>query len=235
MAVKKTDEEKNLHKEHRKRMKEKFLKYGYEVLSDHEMVELLLYFSIPYKNTNKTAHRLLEEYGSFSALIDADYEDLSNLNIKDVKDNTACLIRVIFACISKYISEKNDLSGARLTPQNVSVYAKNLFFGHSEELCYALLLDKDCYVKKIRVISTGSMNSTPIYPREVVKFVVSQEEPYVMVLHNHPNGTAKPSVQDIEVTKSLINALSYVDVRLIDHIIVAGDSVVSMAESCDIF
>lgn len=230
-----TSAEKNLHKDHRKRMKDKFLNYGHEALSEHEFVELLLYFSIPYKNTNETAHQLLKEYGSFSAMIDAEYESLRKLDIKDMKDNSACLFKVILACISRYISQKNDLSKAQITPQNVGVYAKNLFFGHSEEICFAVLLDKDCYVKKVKVISTGSMTSTPMYPREIVKFAVSQDEPYLMVLHNHPNGTAKPSDQDIEVTKALINALNYVDVRLIDHIIVAGDNVVSLAKDYEIF
>ena len=85
------------------------------------------------------------------------------------------------------------------------------------------------------MISKGTINATPIYPREVVKYAVSYDEPYVIIMHNHPGGTAQPSESDIEVTKTLINALSYVEVRLIDHIIVAGDQVVSMAKDYNIF
>lgn len=231
----KEKEDKNLHTGHRQRLKNKFLTYGYEVLSEHEFLELLLFYSVPCKNTNDLAHKLLEEFGSFSQLIETDYETLRKLDIKDMKDNSACLFKLILACASMYIKQKNDISKTQITPQNIGVFAKNLFYGHSEEVSYALLLDKDCYVKKIKQISKGTMNATPMYPREVVKFAVSYEEPYVVVMHNHPNGTAKPSDNDIEVTKTLINALNYVDVRLVDHVIVAGEHVVSMAREYNIF
>ena len=232
---KKKEENNKLHTGHRQRLKEKFLTYGYEVLSEHEFLELLLYFSVPYKNTNELAHNLMREFGSFSQIIETDYETLRKLDIKDMGDNSACLFKVILACASKYIAQKNDISKAQITPQNIGVFAKNLFYGHSEEVSYALLLDKDCYVKKVKQISKGTINSTPMYPREVVKFAVSYEEPYVIVMHNHPNGTAKPSDNDIEITKTLINALNYVDVRLVDHVIVAGEKVISMAKDYDVF
>lgn len=90
-------------------------------------------------------------------------------------------------------------------------------------------------MKKVKLISRGTLNATPIYPREVIKLAVSHEEPYVMIMHNHPGGTPKPSEKDIEVTKTLINALSYAEVRLIDHVIVAGEQVISMAQEYDIF
>lgn len=224
-----------LHTGHRQRLKEKFLTYGHEVLSDHEFLELLLFFSVPYKNTNELAHKLLNEFGSFSQLIEAEYETLKNLDIKDMKDNSACLMKLILAAVNRYNSEKNDITRTQITPQNIGIFAKNLFYGHNEEVSYALLLDRDCYVKKVKMISKGTLNATPIYPREVIKLAVSHEEPYVMIMHNHPGGTPKPSEKDIEVTKTLINALSYAEVRLIDHVIVAGDQVLSMAMEYDIF
>ena len=228
-------EKENIHKGHRQRLKQKFLTYGHEVLSEHELLELLLFFSVPYKNTNELAHKLLNEFGSFSGIIEADYETLRNLDIKDMKDNSACLLKLVLSCVSRYNSQKNDISKAQITPQNIGIFAKNLFYGHNEEVSYALLLDKECYVKNIKMISKGTINATPIYPREVIKFAVSHDEPYMMIMHNHPSGTANPSESDVKATKSLINALSYAEVRLIDHVIVAGDSVVSMAKESDIF
>lgn len=223
----------NVHKGHRERLKNKFLNHSEAVLSEHEFLELLLFFSVPQKNTNELAHKLLAEFGSFSQLIEADYEVLRN--IEGVKDHTACLLKVALSCASKYISEKNDISKMKITPHNIGTFAKNLFLGHNEEVSYALLLDKDCYIKKVKRISIGTMGYTPIYPREIVKFALSQNEPYLIMMHNHPNGTAQPSEADIETTKSLINALSYVDVRLVDHVIVAGNNTISLAKDYGLF
>ena len=225
----------NIHKDHRKRLKKKFLTYGHEVLSEHEFLELLLFFSVPYKNTNELAHKLLIEFGSLSGVLEADYETLRSLDIKDMKDNSACLMKALMSCVHRYNAQKNDITKTKITPQNISIFAKNLFYGQNDEVSYALLLDRECYVKKVKLLSKGTINSTAIYPREVIKLAVSHEEPYMMIMHNHPHGTPNPSAQDIEVTKSLINALSYAEVRLIDHVIVAGEQVVSMAKITDLF
>lgn len=225
----------SLHAGHRQRLKEKFLKYGHDVLSDHEFLELMLFFSIPYKNTNEIAHKLLMEFGSFSQLLETEYETIRNLEIKGMADNTACLLKVAMAIVARYNREKNDISKKRITPDNIRFYAKNLFYGYNEEVSFALLLDKECYVKKVKLLSKGTINSAPIYPREVVKFAISYDEPYVMVLHNHPNGITEPSKEDFQVTETLKNALNYVEVRLIDHIIVAGEKVVSMAKDYNFF
>ena len=223
----------NVHSGHRERLKGKFLNHGEEVLSEHELLELLLFFSVPQKDTNELAHKLLNEFGSVSQLIETDYEVLRN--VEGVKDHTACLLKVVLSFASKYISQKNDISKTRITPQNIGTFAQNLFLGHNEEASYALMLDKDCYIKKVKRISTGTMNYTPMYPREVVKFALSQNEPYLIIMHNHPNGTPQPSEDDIVTTKTLINALNYVDVRLVDHIIVAGNRIVSLAKDYNIF
>lgn len=223
----------NVHKGHRDRLKNKFLTYGENVLSEHEFLELLLFFSVPQKDTNELAHKLINEFGSFSQLVEADYEVLRNVD--GVKDHTACLLKVALSCATKYISQKNDISKTRITPDNIGTFAQNLFLGHNEEASYALLLDKDCYIKKVKRISTGTMSYTPMYPREVVKFALSQNEPYLIMMHNHPNGTPQPSEEDIETTKTLINALSYVDVRLVDHVIVAGSQIVSLAKDYNLF
>ena len=225
----------NIHKDHRKRLKDKFLTYGHEVLSEHEFLELLLFFSVPYKNTNELAHKLLNEFGSLSGIMEADYETLRSLDIKDMKDNSACLMKALLSCVHRYNAQKNDITKTKITPQNISIFAKNLFFGHSDEVSYALLLDRECYVKKVKKLSEGTINTTAIYPREVLKLAVAHEEPYMMIMHNHPHGTPEPSDQDIEVTRSLINALSYAEVRLIDHVIVAGDEVISMAKVTNLF
>ena len=227
------EEHSALHKKHRARLKEKFFKYGLDGLEDHEIVELLLFYSIPVKNTNEIAHRLINEYGRLSDILEADTENLAK--VEGLGMHSAVFFKLILAVVNKYLNEQNDIVNAMLTPKNVDKYIKNLFYGHTNEVAYALLLDKDCVVKKVKKLSTGTVNAAPLYPREVVKLAVNERYPYMMLAHNHPNGNAMPSQNDFKITKTIELALSFVDVRLVDHVIVSGDDVISLAKNYKFF
>lgn len=225
-------EQSTLHEKHRERLKAKFLEFGADGLERHELVELLLFYAIPRQNTNELAHRLVNEYGRLSDILEADFESLVSVN--GISGHSATLFKVVLACVNRYMKEQNDVANAMLTPQNIDKYIKNLFYGHTNEVAYVLLLDKDCVVRKVKKLSTGTVNAAPIYPREVVKLAVNEKYPYLMLAHNHPNGNAMPSPDDLKITKTIEIALEFVEVRLIDHIIVSGDKVVSIASNYDI-
>lgn len=229
---------KNLHEGHRARLKEKFLKAldegnAEDVLLDHEFLELLLFFSIPVKNTNEIAHRLINEFGTISAIFDAEISSL--LQIEDFGEKSALLFKVVSTAAKRYINDVNDIKTARLTPENVHMYIKNLFYGHTNEIAYILFLDSECVVRKIQRLSSGTVNATPLYPRDVVKMAVNERYPYVMLAHNHPNGNAMPSEEDLRMTRIIDAALTFIDVRLVDHVIVSGEKVMSLAKSFNFF
>ena len=223
------EEHNTLHEKHRERLKEKFLEFGLDGLEDHELVELLLFYAVPRQNTNEIAHRLINEYGRLSDILEADTENL--MKIKGISKHSAVLFKLILASVNKYMNEQNDIANAMLTPQNIDKYIKNLFYGHTNEVAYALLLDKECVVKKVKKLSTGTVNAAPIYPREVVKLAVNERYPYILLAHNHPNGNAIPSQIDLKVTKTIELALNFVEVRLVDHVIVSGEKVISLAKN----
>lgn len=223
----------DLHKEHRKRLREKFLKVGAEGLATHELIELLLFYAIPMKDTNETAHQLIKEYSRVTDILEASPESLAE--IEGLGENSAILFKLILAIMNKYMTEQNDLVNAMLTPKNIDKYIKNLFYGHTNEVAYAILMDKDCVVKKVKMLSTGTVNSAPLYPREVVKLAVNEHYPYMILAHNHPNGNAIPSQNDFKITKTIELALNFVDVRLVDHIIVSGNDVISLAKNYKVF
>lgn len=222
------EEKENPHKFHRKRLKEKFMKYGLDALEDHEFLELILFYAIPMKNTNEMAHDLINEFGSFKDILEADIENLEQ--IEGLSEHSALLFKIILASANKYINSVNNIANARLTPENINIYVKNLFYGHTNEVAYVLLLDKDCVVRKVKKMSQGTVNATPLYPREVVKLAVNERYPYMIIAHNHPGGSPIPSKEDLYITKTIELALNFVDVRLVDHIIVAGERVVSIAK-----
>ena len=227
------EERSALHQKHRERLKEKFLEFGLDGLEDHELVEILLFYAIPRQNTNEIAHRLINEFGRLSDILEADTENL--MRIKGISKHSAVLFKLILASINKYMNEQNDIVNAMLTPKNINKYIKNLFYGHTNEVAYALLLDKDCVVKKVKKLSSGTVNAAPLYPREVVKLAVNERYPYMLLAHNHPNGNAMPSQNDFKITKTIELALNFVDVRLVDHVIVSGDDVISLAKSYKFF
>ena len=228
----------NIHKNHRQRMREKFalaLEEGNvdSVFRDHELLEILLYTAIPRKNTNDIAHYLMDEFGSIGGIVDADKEQLEK--VFGMGENAAVLVKLVSTLAKRYINDVNDIKNTRLTPLNISSYIKNLFYGHTNEIAYLLFLDKDCVVRKIKRLASGTVNATPIYPREVVKLAVNERYPYVILAHNHPNSNSMPSAADMEMTKIIDKALSFVEVRLVDHVIVANDKVTSLAKNFKFF
>ena len=100
-------EHNTLHEKHRERLKEKFMEFGIDGIEDHELVELLLFYAIPRQNTNETAHRLMNEFGRLSDILEADAENLTA--IKGVSSHSATLFKLILACINKYMTEQNDI------------------------------------------------------------------------------------------------------------------------------
>lgn len=224
----------NIHKDHRQRMREKFINALEDgsvdnVFQDHELLEILLYTAIPRRNTNDIAHYLIDEFGSIGGIVDADKEQLEK--VYGMGENAAVLVKLVSTLAKRYINDVNDIKNTRLTPLNIGSYIKNLFYGHTNEIAYLLFLDKDCVVRKIKRLASGTVNATPIYPREVVKLAVNERFPYVILAHNHPNSNSMPSAADIEMTKIIEKALSFVEVRLVDHVIVANDKVTSLAKN----
>lgn len=218
----------NPHKNHRKRLKDKFLEFGIDALEDHEFLELILYYAIPMKNTNDMAHDLVSEFGEFKDILEADIENLKKID--GISEHAALLFKVILAAVNKYINNVSNIAEARLTPENINFYIKNLFYGETEETAYLLLLDKKCIVRKLRKISRGTITSAKVCPREIVKIAVNDRYPYVMLAHNHPGGSPIPSKADLYTTRMIEQALLYVDVRLVDHVIVSGERVISLAK-----
>lgn len=228
----------NLHEGHRNRLREKFVNAVEDgsvddMLQPHELLELLLYNAIPRQNTNELAQKLMKEFGRLSDVVDADISRL--MQVPGVGDKTAVLIKLISSMAKCYINEVNDIKNMRLTPLNIDGYIRNLFYGHTDEIAYLLFLDENCVVRKVKRLESGTVDETPIYSREIVKLVVNERYPYVMLAHNHPNSTSMPSAADMEVTKIIDKALTFINVRLVDHVIVAKDKVTSLARNFNFF
>ncbi len=219
-------ERKNIHKGHRERLKRKFLSMNGEDLEPHELLEILLFYALPQKNTNEIAHELLRTFGSVAGVLEADINDL--VKVEGIKEHTATLLKLQLAVFRTYLKEKNDMKNRVLTEEMVPGYVKSLFFGYKDEAMFAIMLDVEKRLISAVKISEGTKYKAPLYSRELIRRVMEANADYVILAHNHPSGDVTPSKGDLHTTNVAEVALSYVNVRLLDHLVVAGEKYTSV-------
>lgn len=218
-----------IHDGHRQRLKERFLKEGLDHFDDLYVLEILLFYCCPRKDTNETAHNLLDRFGSFAQVLEASYEDLQK--VPGIGEHAACFLNLVHQVFRRYqISKAKNITilhgitecGAYLVPR---------FYERKNEVVYMLCLDAKCKLLSCKEMGEGSVNSAGVPMRRIVEHALSTNATSVILAHNHPSGLALPSVEDIHTTKALATALAAVDVVLVDHLIISDGDFVSMVQS----
>ncbi|MBQ2696182.1 MAG: DNA repair protein RadC [Clostridia bacterium] len=218
-----------MHKGHRKRMKERYLKDGgFENFAPHEILEMLLYSTIARGDTNPVAHELIEKFGSLANVFDAEPAALKQ--VKGIGESSAFLLSMIPHLSRVYNQAKWDRKVMLGTVDLAGQYAINLFIGKSHEEFRIICVDSNRQVFYQGVVTKGTINEVPAYPRLVVEEVLKHKAQNVLFAHNHPSGSVFPSEGDMEATKQLMKAFEAIDVNILDHIIVSGNQYYSMAE-----
>ncbi|MBE6885979.1 MAG: DNA repair protein RadC [Oscillospiraceae bacterium] len=217
------------HSGHRERLRKRFTSAGLNGFQPHEILELLLCYSIPRKDTNELAHRLLERFGSLSAVFDAPAEQIARVD--GIGMHSALLIKLIPAVSSEYLADKYS-EGTILGESKV---AGNFFMprliSQSVETMVIALLDNKNKLLKYETLATGSVTQVPVLVRSAVEAALHANASRALLAHNHPSGIAIPSDEDIELTHNVYSALSLIDVALLDHIVVGGNDFISLKES----
>lgn len=222
----------NVHIGHRKRMRDEVvLQNSFDGLSDHRILELLLFYGIPRKDTNEIAHSLLEKFGSLTAVLDADFEEL--VSVKGMTRNAATLVKTVMPIARRYQDEKYKAGYSFKNIDEIGEFLMNRHMGRKNETFGITCLDSGGKLVNFKIINEGVANTVGITWRDVATVVLNHNAPCVIISHNHTSGNALPSDNDIEMTIELKNALSQLGTRLLDHIIVAGDDYVSLAQSAN--
>ncbi len=221
----------NLHEGHRERLRKRFLKDGLESFEDHNVLELLLFYSISRKDTNEEAHALINEFGSLSNVFDAGYEELCK--VKGIGERTASLIKLMPALFQKYETDKLNKDGVILnSAELVAKYTSKYFKGLTEERLYLLCLDSNSEVISFDLVSSGTVNSTPLNNRMIIEKAFNTKAASIILVHNHPSGITAPSRMDIDATRDIAYAINLIGLRLSDHIIIGhGDEFFSFRRS----
>ena len=227
-ATKSSGGTKHPHGGHRQRLRELFTSEGLDALNDHQVLEILLFYGIPRKDTNVIAHRLMEHFGSLSAVMEADCGAVAKAG--GITDYAAALLCMAPSLSRRYIQDRWKDKPCLDSTMKAGEYAVALFIGRQRESFHVICLDAQCRVTKSELVCEGTLNEVPIYPRSIIEAVLRHNAISVILAHNHPGGTPKPSRADIDVTARLKDALNAIAVKLVDHIVVAGCSYISLAE-----
>lgn len=220
------------HRGHRERMKEKLLQTGLEKFPEHEMLELLLYFGIPFKDTNIIAHNLLKKFGSFSSVLEASVEDL--MTVKGMTKNAAILLHFLPDFFREYRKNKINQKKPIVNVDDIlPLIEANLHFREMESF-YVICLNANQRI--IAIVETGvaELSSVLLSPRAIMDIALRYKAVNIIIAHNHPSGNVLPSDSDIALTIDIKHMLKGIDVELVDHIIVSDDKAYSFYLSGEI-
>ena len=217
-----------LHDGHRQRMKERFARHGLDSFAEHEVLELLLYYAIPRRDTNELAHTLLDRFGSLERVLLAPREEL--MKVPGVGEGAALLLTLVPA-VSQYTHRHAPQETILNSVDASGRYFMRLLRHERRELLYQACLDGKGKLLSCRCLSEGGVNMAAVTLRQIVEHALLSGASSVLLAHNHPSGIALPSASDRHMTLQVRDALATMGIRLTDHIIVADDDFVSMAQS----
>lgn len=219
----------NLHIGHRERLRQRFLAEGLENFAPHEVLEFLLFNTIPRGDTNPLAHRLLMHFGSLSAVFDAKYEDL--LKVEGIGPKSAMLICSVQGLSKAYLSDQGKKKPIIKTTDDMAKYLQSRFLGANSERFYIVCLDDKRSVLQCQLLKEGQVDRVKVDMRHIVDVILRSPTTAVVLAHNHPAQFALPSKEDIVLTKHIMDVLKSLNVNVLDHIVFSKSDCVSMRNS----
>ena len=217
-----------LHEGHRQRLLRRFIEEGLDKIEPHNKLELLLFYAIPRRDTNEIAHRLLDTFGSFSAVLDAPMEELEK--IPGIGASSAAYLKLLGQTAQAYYTDQQkDI--CLDTTRKAGEYLMPRFIGRTQEAVCLVCLDQKCRVLNASIIHEGSVHAAEVNVRKIISTALKFNATGVILAHNHPGGVALPSQEDLSTTRHIEQALGVVGIHLMDHIIIAERDFVSLADS----
>ncbi len=206
---------KNVHEGHRQRMKKYFVQNGFKGLEEHQILEMILFYAVPRKDTNLMAHRLLDRYGSIAKVCDAPIDTLKN--DFGLSESTAVLLKMIPEMARVYSESKHTAEIIDL--DNAADILRSKFIGANVEKVALALGTANGRLIMCDIVCEGSINATEMPIRKIVDLALRHNAKYAYVAHNHPSELCLPSRPDLETTRMLSETLYSIGVVLADHII----------------
>ncbi|MHA7873588.1 MAG: RadC family protein, partial [Hyphococcus sp.] len=203
---------------HRERLRARFRKTGVDGLHDYELLELVLFRAIPRRDVKPLAKELINTFGGFAEALAAPVERLTE--IKGVSENVAQELKIVQAAAVK-LAQARVLKRPVISSWNALLsYCRAAMADEKTELFRILFLDKKNILIADEVQQRGTVDHTPVYPREVVKRALELGASAIILVHNHPSGDPTPSQADIAMTAQIVDAAKALNIRVHDHLII---------------
>ena len=216
-----------VHSGHRGRMRQRYLESGFTDFQPHEVLEMLLYYGIPRRDTNEIAHRLLERFGSLHGVLSANPQELKQEPY--ISENAAVLI-TMFRSVLQYDAEAHIAGAVLDNYRKVCKFFADQYLFEEREIIRAVLLDENLRVLRCEIVSAGHPSASQMTVRQLTELAQRAGSNTMILAHNHSHGPAKISGEDIAATRQLVPSLLQAGITLVDHVVVCGDTAVSMRE-----
>jgi len=214
---------------HRRRLRERFKKNQTAGMHDYEILELLLTYAIPRRDVKPCAKELIKRFGTLSGVLDAEQKELES--VAHIGPVSSTLLRLIKEICAVYLAGKMHQREGVSSPQAVLDFARVKLAGLPRESFMVIFLNTKNRVLSQEIIHEGTVDRAIIYPRRIVEEALARHAASLIFVHNHPSGDAEPSPEDKQLTRSLVEAASTIDLRVLDHIIVGKEGYFSFMEN----
>lgn len=209
--------------------REKLLQCGAQSLTDTELLAIFLRTGTKESNVIDLAREVIQHFGGLKKLLTADL--MSFCHVKGLGRVKYTQLQACLEMSQRYLAEELSSNDAMQNPNQVKAYVQSKLMGYPNEVFAALFLDNQHRIIAYEELFFGTINASSVHPRIIVQKALTFNAAAIIVTHNHPSGVAQASISDIDITTTLKHALALIDVRLLDHLIVASHQVISMAES----
>lgn len=206
---------------HRERVRARFLSEGLDSFQPHEVLELLLFYALPQKDTKPLAKQLIRRFGSLHGVLEATPAEL--MEVPGIKQSSAVLISMQTQLMRRYMRDRWGERPTLKGPLAAGQFCTSYFVGKRYEELVLICLNSGWEVVHVQTLARGTINEVSVYPRLAVEAALRHHALLVILAHNHPGGSPKASPADIAMTDAVREALAAIDVRLLDHFIVVGE------------
>jgi len=213
---------------HRKRLRQRFARHGLDGFHDYEVLELLLTYAIPRVDVKPLAKRLLKEFGTLAGVFDATVAERSQ--VAGIGEQGSVFLALIRHMEIRYLASELPGKSVFDRPDKVKAHLRFLLQGRGMECFGAVFTDQQHRHLASEIIFEGTVDRTAIYPRNLIKRALELDAKGLILFHNHPGGTMSASQEDIDLTQAIVKAGTPLDIKVLDHFLLAGKEVLSFKE-----
>ncbi len=224
-----TDSQTQHYHGHRERLRQKFLDHGGESLADYEMLELYLFKALPRRDVKPVAKDLIKKFGGFSEVLSAPFSELTS--IRGIGKAAAFDLKLLQAA-SLRLSRASVMDRPVLGSWNAVLdYCRSAMQFEPREQFRCLFLDKKHRLIADEKMAEGTLDHTPVYPREIARRALELHAAALILAHNHPSGDPTPSGADVSMTNNIVDALRHLNITVHDHLVIGRNRITSFKKS----